>query len=424
MRNRHAIIAFIFVACEPGATTTPAAGATEPATDPAATELAPAPKSPWNSETPMEIGMAPASATPIQRQALYWVNTYRTLAGIPPVTERETLNDSAAWHAKFMSENPSLYEGGLGPHEQAPTGIGFSGVYFWERMDRAGYSGEPFGEVIAYQARPASAIAHWMETPYHRLPLLHPSACDVGYAEYGSGTEFVNVLDVGRARDADPALVSGAPAGGVAWPPDGADEVPLSWDGAESPAPPAPPAGFPSGPVLSLQFGLGAMVTATHTAVADEFGALVPHVVLTASSDANLKGEPAVVLYPHRPLAPGARYEVTISGTVDGAPYTRTWTFQTRASSTCDLVGQDCGVGQGCFVTKESTVCAWDGAMADGEACQFQNDCRGGLTCAAKVCRQFCRLGVTGDESCTARCVAGASPLAVTGVGVCRSPTK
>ena len=390
-------------------------------------------------EGPSELGKAPEGSTEAQRLALWWVNTYREQAGLGPVGQLTALNEAARDHADYVLMHPDVYDvQGLSVHEQLPDHEGYSGSRFWERMEAAGYDGHPFREVIAYQSTPEGAVAHWMETVYHRLPIIHPSARHIGYAQARIGSSRINVLDLGSGEYAAPKT-----ANGIAWPTPGAFDVPLSWDGLESPKPQAPPNGYPSGPVITLTFGLDAafeviehtIIDVTDDTAADTAADTVdadralPHVLLTPENDPHLKGESAIALYTHDPLHAGRTYEVRVMGILDGATYERSWTFSTRESASCDVHSQDCGPGKGCYATSAGApVCAWAGDRAEGHPCGYQNDCGAGLTCVGQVCRRYCSTVASADsavfdaaQACSATCGGGHSKLNVAGeVGACK----
>ena len=371
-----------------------------------------------SSSTPLTLGSAPFGATAAQKEALYWVNTYRSRAGVQPVHELGTLNRAATAHATYVLSNSDLYAGGgLSVHDQQPGRPAYSGERFWDRLSGAGYAGEAFREVIAYQASPAAAVAHWLETVYHRLPLLHPESTHVGYGEASATGEYVNVLDLGT----DPKKVTSVPHG-VVWPPEGAVDVPLSWDGAETPAPPSPPDGFPSGPVITLQFQDRTNFVLHKTTIRDVAEDMaLGHVELSTENDPNLSGDAAVAIYTHSPLLPGRTYKVVVEGQLNGTVFLRGWTFKTRESASCDLAEQDCPVGKACYATTETNLCAWAGIEREGATCEFQNDCAAGLTCIDKSCRAFCSPAAGDAMACTRVCSDGAaSKLPIPGTGVCR----
>ncbi len=377
-------------------------------------------RSPLDPQEPMQLGHAPENATTAQNNALWWVNTYRIRAGLGPLHMIGQLNDASGAHANYVLLHPDLYEDeGLSVHEEAPDRDGFFGERFWERMKVAGYNGLPFREVIAYQATPAAAVAHWMETVYHRLPLLHPAAQHVGYAERHLGKARINVLDVGAGDGVEPII-----PGGVVWPPDGATNVALAWDGLESPQPPPPPSGYPSGPVVTLTFALNTEFEVLQHFIKDtDTDAMLPHTLLTPKNDTNLQGESSVALYTDEPLLPGRTYEVRVRGVADGVEFFRSWTFTTRAATSCGLLTQDCGIGRACYGTREDDgVCAWAGAHVEGATCDFQNDCKAGMTCVSSTCRRYCTLDASFAE-CSIICDNGYAAIdKAAGLGVCAAP--
>ena len=317
------VVCCTFVSCTPESPQIPPSATAE---DPVKVKAPPA--SPLIPRTPLQLGQAPQDASVMQRLALYWVNTFRVRAGLAPVNQVEELNAASVAHAVFVLQNGDLYlEQGLSVHEQDPDRPGYLGTRFWDRFAATGYNGKPFREVIAYHAQSSTAIAHWMETVYHRLPIIHPNAQHIGYGEAHLENDRVNVLDIGAGNGWAPTV-----PGGVIWPPDGATQVPLAWDGLEDPQPPAPPGGFPSGPVVTLTFPSNTdFAIAEHRLTDESTGTEVLHTFITPSSDPNLADESSVALYANIPLQPARTYRVHLKGVVDGAVYERQWTFTTPA---------------------------------------------------------------------------------------------
>ncbi|HIN85496.1 MAG TPA: CAP domain-containing protein [Myxococcales bacterium] len=373
-----------------------------------------------NPHEPMQLGQTPSDATESQEKALWWVNTFRARAGLGPLDEKSSLNNAAQAHASYVLHNADLYDNKqLSVHEEMSDRPGFTGVRFWERMEHAQYASNAFREVIAYQAHPAGAVAHWMETVYHRLPLLHPSARHMGYAQLTNGDSQINVLDMGTGN-VDPLTIPD----GVAWPPPNARDVSLSWDGLESPQPPAPAGGYPSGPVITLTFPPIKLIEITHHKIVDldQNSAALAHVLLTPNNDPNLHGESSIALYTNNPLSPGHSYQVTIEGIVDDHHFKRSWRFTTRANVGCSLLAQDCEVGKACYGSSDDqSICAWEGGTNEGDACSYQNDCGRGLTCIGKMCRRYCWYSPNDQDGCASECAAEYSPLNVEAeIGVCK----
>ncbi len=370
---------------------------------------------------PLQLGNAPAHADETQLEALWWVNTYRFRAGLPPIDEVSPLNQAAVLHAEYVASNNDLYEHeGLSIHTQLAERDGFLAANFWDRAAAAGYDGAALREVIAYQATPAAAVAHWMETAYHRLPLLHPRAHHLGYGQAATSAARVNVLDLGAG---DGAKVH-TPEVSV-WPPDGAEDVATEWNGIESPKPPAPSTGFPSGPVITATLPAGSHFEIIQHFVRDiATNKAIAHVLLTPSNDPNLEGETSIVMYPDDPLAPGRTYEVYVRGVMGGVEFDHSWSFTTRADPGCGVIEQDCGAGRGCYGSVDAdAACLWEGASEYGDTCAYQNDCQTGLTCVGGQCRPFCLLDGTSPDACGEKCAGAYSRIDLSGpYGVCAAP--
>ncbi len=350
-----------------------------------------------------------------QLAALEWVNWYRAQAGLSAVELDEALDRAASAHAGYVAAHLSLYDHGLSLHEELAGLEGFTGEHFYERLEAAGSSWLPLGEVVAWQPVAAAAVRQWVESVYHRIPVLAPDAAAVGYGLAARDGRHVTVLEVGR-RDGTGA---GAP---VVWPPDGATDVPVAWDGEEVPAPPAPPQGFPSGPVLSVTVPGANTLVVDDATLLEDAARPVPLVVVSAQDDDLLKGTGTAALYATAPLAPGRTYRVFVKGRADSKAFDVQWAFETRASGQdCDLQAQDCGPGQGCYAMDGHPVCAWAGAGPEGAPCTYQNDCMPGTTCVLGQCRRLCQVADSaGGASCGAACPGGFAMLSgFDGVGVC-----
>jgi hypothetical protein len=154
-----------------------------------------------------------------------------------------------------------------------------------------------------------------MGTVNHRLPLIHPSALDVGMAQSAS-TGF-GVLDVGLRRD---VLNVELPA---VYPPNGATDVPTAWDGTETPDP-APGIPRPLGYPITAAFARYQEVEWLATELRDAAGTRLD------VSSPRTDWMRAVAIVPHQPLAPGQTYTARIEAIVDDATVTKEWSFTAR----------------------------------------------------------------------------------------------
>jgi hypothetical protein len=87
----------------------------------------------------------------------------------------------------------------------------------------------------------------------------------------------------------------------------------------------------------------------------------------------------------------------------------------------CELLAQGCASSLGCYPSPSSgPVCVTAGAVEDGAACTYSNDCRPGSACvngeAGLVCRRLCRAP-SGEPGCAS---GHCEPLRdFAGVGAC-----
>jgi hypothetical protein len=200
------------------------------------------------------------------------------------------------------------------------------------------------------------------------------------------------------------------------YPAPGAVDVAPAWDGNEVPQPQAPPGGYPSGPVITVQqqdyqleigdghitkYGSDVPIPST-LMVQKAPGTQASSVVV---EDTNLpKG--TVGLIPHSPLEAQTTYTVTF---VDQAgEVVAQWPFTTGASQ-CDVTAQDCGRGMGCYMLSGEPVCTWAGSSMKEEKCAHLNACAPGLTCFRGRCQPYCDESPSAapDVSCKEQCGQG-----------------
>jgi len=262
-------------------------------------------------------------AGPEELRALERVNQARVAAGLGALVYSDALGAAAVAHARYLVANPDQRT--RDPHHEAAGTPLYFGASTGDRSRYYAFDGG-VGEVINFAQRAEEAVDGWMETIYHRIPLLHPGSTSAGYGLAGDAGGTVNVLEVGS---------TGAGAGTAAWPYPGQTGVPTEWDGAETPDPfdLYPGVARPVGYSITLTFGgvlrgltLG---TATLTGPAGAVSVLRFH----PGNDSRL--DDTVAMIPVSPLAPGTTYSVVFAGTVDAGDgpqaYDRRWYFTTAA---------------------------------------------------------------------------------------------
>lgn len=189
------------------------------------------------------------------------------------------------------------------------------------------------------------------------------------------------------------------------FPAPGATDVPVSWDGNEVPQPTAPPKGYPSGPVITVQQQDHQLEIGSATITEHGSDMAIPATLFVNAEDTNLPTGTSGLI-PHEPLAAQTTYKVVFSDFV-GAPVAA-WTFTTGAAE-CDPTAQDCGRGQACYVLNGAPVCTWAGSLSKSQPCSHLNECGPGLSCFRGRCEPYCDASESADPdiSCTEQCGQG-----------------
>jgi hypothetical protein len=251
-------------------------------------------------------------------EAIEAVNRIRRPAGLDCIEQVPEVVLAAERHCQYFVANGGHCVGR--PHREASNCKNFTAEAFSERMHRAGYTGFPRFEVMAYVGDGQTSVQMWLDSVWHRIPILSPQVNQAGYGTAGR----CDTIDFG-ARPGSSLVRTN-----VIYPRDGQIAVPLSFNGREFPEPPPPPGpGWPSGyPVTLIAAGL--QVSNHHIAVAGTDQPL-DHIFLAPGdpgTEALLVDE--FLLYTFRPFTARTRYQVVIAGTQEGAPVRFEWTFTTR----------------------------------------------------------------------------------------------
>jgi hypothetical protein len=270
---------------------------------------------------PVEI---PATAADHQKDAADIFAEIRGLIGHFAVTQDSGINAAAQGHADYYGLHQSSFASeGLSAHQQNPDWEeGFIGVNVGDRLTYFGVTlGGGWSEIMAFSGSVKGSFNGWMETLYHRIPLVHPNTAVWGYGMSTTGAA-AEVLDsiFGAAASSEPAR----------WPVPWATNVYRSWGGAETPQPPLPDGEiYPSGPIVTITFANGTAPEVFLSAeLTGEDGAAVPIQIQTPQNDSWLKSTWA--LYPYDPLLFVTTYTVTFVGKKDGKDFVETWSFTTE----------------------------------------------------------------------------------------------
>ena len=286
--------------------------------------LAPAP-APVMATNPSECPAAPTDATPESAAALAAVNTVRIAAGAGCVNLVNTLSLGAQNHCHYYVMYPNGDPCIADPHGEVMTCAGFTGASPGARSKAAGYTLGGGGEVMAFFNNPQSAVDIWVNSVWHRTPILDPSTGDLGYGAAAG----CDVIDFGRGVMADPSTL-------VVYPFDGQTDVRTNFDGShEGPMPPAPTTGWPSASPISIH--AKAVMVTEHTLTLDGDATPIEHVWLDATATIvadNMRRQLSNVnfMYANKPFTANTKYRVKLVGTYAGGMFTKEWTFTTGAA--------------------------------------------------------------------------------------------
>ncbi len=279
-------------------------------------------------------GFVPDSAREDQVKALARANWFRHQSGLPYLDMIEGINQAAQAHCDYYVLHKDKYNStGLSVHDENPAWAeGFTGAAFWERCAHFGYH-DAGSEVIAFLHHPEQSVDGWMNTLYHRIPFMNANMTACGYGAAGSGGwqngDRIDTIDFGR-KDADGNTYDGPPVEGI-YPPPGSSGIPPSFDGLESPQPPPPPTGYPSGTIITVTWSkpTGFKVD-EHDIWAEDDQVELPVVWLDGNNDSNLAGANTIAMYAHQPLKKATKYWVHIKGEKGGKDWEKTWYFWTE----------------------------------------------------------------------------------------------
>ncbi|MFO7536771.1 MAG: CAP domain-containing protein [Chloroflexota bacterium] len=230
-----------------------------------------------------------------------YVNYYRGLAGVAPVTFNATLDDNCFQHARYMAENNHL------THDQDPNlpYASPAGQICAEKGNAwlGGTSAVPYWT-------PLHPIDGWMRSVGHRLWLLYPTTPTFGYGFYTAANNRA-----GGALDILSEANFSADTSYAGWP-------------VRYPAPNQ--SGIPASayPITINWRYFGAIPTINTSSLTIVGGSAVAHSATTALPVSH-KG---IHIQPNDPLPDDTVFEVSVSGSYDGQPFSYTWRFGTGSA--------------------------------------------------------------------------------------------
>ncbi|MFP4383045.1 MAG: CAP domain-containing protein [Spirochaetia bacterium] len=121
-------------------------------------------------------------------QALIRVNQYRELAGLNTAGNNSLLAAAAEAHAQYLAIHNIM------GHYESPGAKGFTGRTPWDRTKAKGYNYAGIYENVSYIGMPSGAVDSWIDSVYHRFPILMPGMTEAGYGKASNKDQSFDVM--------------------------------------------------------------------------------------------------------------------------------------------------------------------------------------------------------------------------------------
>lgn len=270
---------------------------------------------------------------------LCYANYRREQVGLAPLTARDALNTVAQNHTGYMLANNTL------THDEQTGKPGYTGAAPNDRI-KAAYSSNATAEVVAGANRWTSQagaslsmtpkdqlVVDLVDAPFHRAALLGSyGSAGSGFAEsVGAGSSGGTQAYYFQTIDLADRSQGGADNQMVAYPYNGQADVPVSWINNESPNPAPAYSGKTMGyPVTVQAVNTSLAFNADTFSITDASGNSVPCEKVDArTSGMSSAARGLAICTPTAPLAGKTRYNVTVSGTLNGQGVNLNWSFTT-----------------------------------------------------------------------------------------------
>jgi uncharacterized protein YkwD len=273
---------------------------------------------------PVADPAAPPATGNTATDAFNRMNFRRAQAGLAALGRNARIDAAAQAHSDYQAIHNEI------SHIETPGLPGFTGVQPGDRLNAAGYrlpaNDYAYGEVIAARsnAQGAAMAEDLLAAIYHRFAILEPMYKEAGVgAATGSASSTYLTADMAAI-----GLDRGLPGASVAvYPFAGQENVPADFASDSETPDPVPEAnnvGYP----ISVHANLTSTLLVQSFTVKPRGGQALPVRLLTRAGDGNTPPSGAAII-PLSPMAGATTYDVQFTGTLDGAPVSRAWSFKT-----------------------------------------------------------------------------------------------
>jgi hypothetical protein len=275
---------------------------------------------------PMLLAVACGEARDkVAEQTAARLNTYRQAAGLKPVVVDAELSRGCLAHARYLARTiDPLATRKYNPHEEDPKKPGYT---------REGLTAARMSVILFFAGsfQPPATIDEHMASFFHRISLIRPDLKRIGFGmKYFKGNRCWVVINAKSGREAMAEKVDKNP---LLYPAKDQKDIPLLFTLNEFPNP-IPPEGRKNrcGYPITATFPAKSKVTRAIASLHDSAGKEVPVWFSSPAQPAHTKVQQynTLCLIPKVGLKPATTYRVSLSATVDGKEWIRTWKFSTR----------------------------------------------------------------------------------------------
>jgi uncharacterized protein YkwD len=256
-----------------------------------------------------------------------WFNYRRQQLGLRPLSRNAQLDTAAQNHSNYQKVNDTI------THDEDPAKPGFTGATEFDRIGVAGYrlSGSyALGEVISSttDGSGVNAAEALVTAIYHRFlvfePMFHEGGA--GAATVPGGYMYFTADFASSPLDYN----KGLPFGGfITYPFANQTGVPVNFFSdyeIPDPVPNRNEVGYP----ISVHANINATIAVASFTVSPRGGGALETVTIPSDMHNSSGGPSAVAIIPLAKLAPLTTYDVQFTGTIDGVPASKSWSFTTR----------------------------------------------------------------------------------------------
>ncbi|MGG2041499.1 CAP domain-containing protein [Burkholderia gladioli] len=285
-----------------------------------------------STTVPGTLDSAQYPAGSAQLAALNLLNQYRTQCGFPALKQNTVLDQASQAHAQYIGLNNFVSDSEVSGNQ------GFTGAIYADRATHFGFPSSAIGAGVSggfavttngfsQSIAGTGFINTLLAGVYHLSATMYPTDL-AGLGEYETqsvvqGTAVTTSWQSLSLRNTSTSQLASAP---LTFPCEGVTGVPYASRG-ETPTPPNVSGTW--GTPIAVIANVTDTVTLS-TALLTSGSGQVTLQVLNAASDPNkLVPQNAAVAYPAAPLTPNTSYSATLTGTVNGQPFSRNFTFTT-----------------------------------------------------------------------------------------------